>query len=99
MPWVVVNGPRAYKKISLVPPQGRKNWNLFIGHIVHDGMHPSEAAAEVGQVDREKNMGYKRLLKTQYQVRICSGERATFLVEPEGDGGTLTVMQVGGHTD
>lgn len=95
--WAVVNGPRAYKKINLVPDAGRQNWNLFIGHV-RNGLHPSAAAQAVGQVDRQRAMGYKQLLGDQYQIRICSGQRATFLVQPGGAGGILTVLQVGGHT-
>ncbi|MCU0984291.1 MAG: hypothetical protein MUC89_05035 [Acetobacteraceae bacterium] len=99
--WTIVNGPRgAYDNWSLISDDGKKKWQMFQRLIQKEHIHPKAAAQRVGTVAHKAAMGYEHLEGTvdQHTIRLDGARRASFRVQETATGGTVTVLQVGGHS-
>jgi hypothetical protein len=97
--WTIDKSRANFKRWDILDESERQIWDMFQNIIRSTGKHPRTAAEQIGSVGGAANAGYKRINNgDQYQIRLSNDHRATFRVVPAGSGGTVIVLQVGGHT-
>src|SRR5918911_570886 len=98
MPWNLDKAGADWSTWNILTQSERGNWDTFQNAIAHEHLHPAAAADRVGTVAHKPRADYKCLRGDQYQIRLSYSHRATFRVIEAGTGGTVKVLQVGGHT-
>ncbi|WP_434044110.1 MULTISPECIES: hypothetical protein [Sorangium] len=98
MAWTLDKSHADFRRWDILNEREQRNWDSFQNAIRNKGAHPRTAAEQLGTVGGRANADYKCLGGDQYQIRLSKDHRATFRVMPAGQGGTVFVLQVGGHT-
>jgi hypothetical protein len=90
MPWTLDKSAATYS-ISVLDTVAQDKFDRFQNAIQQQGIHPKQAAADLGAADYKCLNGMNR-----YQFRLTGFHRVTFDLNAATQ--TVTIIEVGGHS-